>query len=59
MVPLESHSGELAERYRQLGGEMKAIVIRGKGHEEVPEFFLCQEFADFVIRHAKRERNSP
>lgn len=59
VVPLESHSGELAKRYRELGGEAKVIVIKGKGHEEVPEFFLCQDFADFVIQHARPERRMP
>lgn len=58
VVPLGKNSGELAARYRALGGTMRVIVIPGKGHEEVPEFFRCQELVDFVIAQA-RARRSP
>ena len=57
VVPLEKNSGELAVRYRALGGTMRLIVIPGKGHEEVPEFFRCQELVDFVIAQAKARRS--
>jgi predicted esterase len=53
VVPLEENSGELARRYRALGGQVRLIVIPGKGHEVCPEFFQCQELVDFVIAHAK------
>ena len=52
VVPLEKNSGELARRYQSLGGKMRLIVIPGKGHEEVPEFFQCQELVDFVAAQA-------
>ena len=51
-VPLEEHSAELARRYRALGGNVEVLVIEGKGHEEVREFFECQEFLDFLIANA-------
>lgn len=51
VVPLEQNSGELLRRYRHLGGKMKLLIVPGKGHEVIPEFFQCQEFVDFVIRH--------
>jgi pimeloyl-ACP methyl ester carboxylesterase len=53
VVPLEKNSGELARRYRALGGQMRLIVIPGKGHQVCPEFFQCQELVDFVIAHAE------
>ncbi len=53
VVPLERNSGLLAERYRQLGGDIKLIVVPGKGHEVCPPFFHCQTLVDFVIAHAK------
>jgi len=55
-VPLEKNSGELARRYRALGGPVKLIVIPGKGHQVCPEFFECQEFVDFVTTHAGGSR---
>lgn len=53
VVPLDKNSGELARRYRALGGQVRLIVIPGKGHQVCPEFFQCQELVDFVIAHAK------
>jgi len=52
-VPLERNAGELARRYRKLGGKIKLIVVPGKGHEEVPEFFESQQVVDFVIGNAR------
>jgi pimeloyl-ACP methyl ester carboxylesterase len=49
VVPLEKNSGELARRYEALCGLMRLIIVPGKGHEEVPEFFQCQELVDFVV----------
>jgi len=49
VVPLEKNSGELARRYRALGGPMRLVVVPGKGHEVCPQFFQCQELVDFVI----------
>lgn len=53
VVPLEANSGEVARRYRQLGGQMQLIVPRGQGHNMWPGFFQCQELVDFVLKHAK------
>jgi hypothetical protein len=54
VVPLEKNSGELARRYRALGGPMRLSVVPGKGHQVCPEFFQCQELVEFVIAHAGR-----
>ena len=53
-VPLERNSGELACRYRRLGGNVTLIVVPGKGHEEAQEIFQCQQVVDFVLKHARR-----
>jgi hypothetical protein len=53
VVPLEKNSGELARRYRAMGGPARLIVVPGKGHQVCPEFFECQELVDFVIAHAE------
>ncbi len=52
-VPLKKNSGELARRYRALGGPVRLIVVPGKGHQVCPEFFQCQDLVDFVIAHAR------
>ncbi|MFA6567909.1 MAG: prolyl oligopeptidase family serine peptidase [Victivallales bacterium] len=51
-VPLEANSAELVRRYRALGGDAQVLVIPGKGHEVVREYFQCRELADFLIRQA-------
>jgi pimeloyl-ACP methyl ester carboxylesterase len=56
VVPLEKNSGELARRYRALGGPMRLVVVPGKGHQVCPEFFECQELVDFVIACANPTR---
>jgi len=48
-VPLEDNSGELARRYRQLGGNAQLIVPKGQGHNYWTGFFQCQELVDFII----------
>lgn len=52
VVPLEQNAGELVRRYRDFGGDAELIIVPGKGHEAVPEFFERHELANFAIRHA-------
>ncbi len=54
VVPLEENSGELARRYRALGGTITLNVIAGKGHDLWPGWFQCEELVDFVLVHARR-----
>lgn len=55
VVPLEKNSGALAQRYRQLGGEMTLNVVPGQGHNRWAGWFQCQALVDFVIAHAHKE----
>jgi alpha-beta hydrolase superfamily lysophospholipase len=55
IVSLEANSGEMARRYRALGGTLQLIVPPGQGHNMWPGFFECEELVAFVIRHAGRE----
>ena len=55
VVPLERNAGELARRYRELGGKAQLIVVPGKGHQVCPEFFECQELVDFVVAQTRSE----
>ncbi len=57
VVPLETNSGELAKRYRQLGGEMTLNVVKGQGHNMWSGWFECQELVDFVIAQAHKGKH--
>ena len=54
VVPLEKNSGELAKRYRQLGGPITLRVIAGQGHNMWPGWFQCQELVDFITDHSPK-----
>ncbi len=56
VVPIEENSGALAQRYRQLGGEITLNVIKGQGHTMWPGWFECRELVDFAISHARQDR---
>jgi pimeloyl-ACP methyl ester carboxylesterase len=58
VLPLEAHSGKLVERYRDLGGRADLIIIRGKGHEVVPEFWQDVRLVDFFAEHLTTTRRS-
>jgi len=53
VVPLETNSGLLKERYTALGGTMQLVVPPGQGHSMWKGFFQCQELVDFVKSQAK------
>ena len=53
VVPLEKNSGELARRYRELGGPIILNVVPGQGHNMWAGWFQCQELVDFVISRAR------
>lgn len=55
LVPLAQNTGELAQRYQQLGGEVTVNVIKGQGHNMWAGWFECQELVDFVISHARQD----
>ncbi|MCY3022249.1 MAG: prolyl oligopeptidase family serine peptidase [Planctomycetota bacterium] len=49
VVPLKDNSGEVARRYRELGGKAELVVPPGQGHNMWQGFFRCKELVDFVI----------
>lgn len=49
-VPLESHSAELARRYKALGCEAEIIVVPGKGHEIAPELWQEPRLVEFFVK---------
>lgn len=48
VVPLKQNSAEFVRRYQQLGGRARLIIVSGKGHEEVDEFFRSARFVKFL-----------
>jgi hypothetical protein len=52
IVPLDANSQVVYDRYTALGGQMTLVVVPGKGHEEVPDFFQSTQLLDFMISHA-------
>jgi hypothetical protein len=49
LVPLEQNSQATSDRYGALGGKMKLIVVAGKGHAEIPEYFQEPRLVQFLI----------
>lgn len=52
VVPLETNSGLVKERYTALGGSMQLIIPPGQGHNMWTGFFQCAELVSFVKAHA-------
>jgi hypothetical protein len=52
VVPLESNSGLMQERYTALGGSMRLIMPPGQGHNMWPGFFQSRELVNFVKAQA-------
>ncbi len=48
IVPLDKNSQVVAERYARLGGKMKLIVVSGKGHAEIAEYFQDPRLVQFL-----------
>lgn len=48
VVPLDKNSQVLSDRYVALGGKMKLIVVPGKGHAEIAEFFQEPRLVQFL-----------
>jgi predicted esterase len=48
-VPLDRNSQVLYDRYKALGGPVELVVIKGKGHAEIPEFFQSPALLKFLM----------
>jgi len=54
LVPLETNSALVRDRYAALGGTMELIVPAGQGHNLWPGFFQSSELLAFILHHAGR-----
>ncbi len=52
VVPLEKNSQIVHDRYRALGGAMQLIVVPGKGHAEIAEYFQEPRLVQFLLAGA-------
>lgn len=59
VVPLEKNSQIIADRYRSLGGQMMLIIVPGKGHAEIPEYFQDPRLVQFLLRGGFSEELPP
>lgn len=54
VVPLDRNSRALCDRYTAFGGRMELVVIKGKGHAEIPEFFESPALLEFLMKHGRK-----
>lgn len=47
-VPLEQNSAVVVDRYKDLGGDARLVIIKGAGHEEIEKFFCCEDLLNFI-----------
>jgi hypothetical protein len=57
VVPLEVNSAIVANRYKQLGGQMELEIVNGQGHNMWPGWFQSEKLAEFVIARATEARS--
>jgi pimeloyl-ACP methyl ester carboxylesterase len=58
-VPLELNSGELAKRYKALGGPVTIEVVKGQGHNMWEGWFHSSKLTDFIMEHAIEKSKKP
>jgi pimeloyl-ACP methyl ester carboxylesterase len=52
VVPFKDNTGNVALRYRKLGGQMDIVVAPAQGHNMWHGFFHSEELVDFVVLNA-------
>ena len=56
VVPLETNSRVVRDRYTALGGAMQLLVVPGKGHAEIPAYFREPRLVQFLRDGGFRSR---
>lgn len=59
VVPIEDNAGKLIERIRMLNGHANLIVVPGKGHAEIAEFFQSEPLIAFLLHRGNPLDKSP
>jgi hypothetical protein len=55
-VPLDKNSRVLIDRYKAMGGDATIVVVPGKGHAEIPEYFHSKDLLNFLLADLKEKR---
>jgi pimeloyl-ACP methyl ester carboxylesterase len=50
-VPVQENSRPFDSAYKALGGAVELVVVPGKGHEEVDEYFKSDRILNFLLKH--------
>lgn len=48
-VPMQENSRPFVTAYRALGGTVELVIVPGKGHEEVDEYFQSDKLLEFLL----------
>ncbi len=56
VVPMDKNSRVIVDRYKAMGGDATLVVIPGKGHAEIPEYFHSKAFVKFLLADLKERR---
>lgn len=49
VVPIHDNSQIFVSTYRQLGGTAELVIVPGKGHQEVDEYFKSEKLLEFLL----------
>ncbi len=49
LVPMQENSWPFVTAYTALGGAASLLIVRGRGHEEVDEYFRSDRLLQFVL----------
>ena len=49
VVPAKENSQPFVTTYTELGGSAELLMVPGKGHEEVDEYFKSDKLAQFLL----------
>ncbi len=56
VVPLGENSALIKAAYEKAGGDIEVMVVPGKGHEVVPEFFKNPALLEFLLKQTKENK---
>ncbi len=51
LVPVQDNSRPFVTAYTALGGAAELLIVQGKGHEEVDEYFKSDRLLQFLLDH--------
>jgi len=55
-VPMQENSQPFVTAYKALGGAVELVVVPGKGHEEVDEYFKSDRLLEFLLKQLANTR---